>query len=279
MEIKDLILKGIKSLSDREYTNPIFEARYILSKILEVDVSYILAYPEKEVNQNNIEKYEKVLERRKKGEPLQYIFQECEFMGIKIFLKEGVLIPRPDTEISVEKIIDISKEKESIKILEIGSGSGAVSLSLAKNLEHSKIDAVDISEIALEVTRENVKRNKLSNINVFYSNLFSNVNEKYDIIYSNPPYIPTRDIDELQVEVKSYEPMLALDGGNDGLDFYRLIIKEAMNFLEKEGYLIFEIGYNQGKDVSDLLSEQGYEVLEVVKDLSGKDRVVVSKIS
>lgn len=279
MEIKDLILKGIKSLSDREYTNPIFEARYILSKILEVDVSYILAYPEKEVSQNNIEKYEKVLERRKKGEPLQYIFQECEFMGIKIFLKEGVLIPRPDTEISVEKIIDISKEKESIKILEIGSGSGAVSLSLAKNLEHSKIDAVDISEIALEVTRENVKRNKLSNINVFYSNLFSNVNEKYDIIYSNPPYIPTRDIDELQVEVKSYEPMLALDGGNDGLDFYRLIIKEAMNFLEKEGYLIFEIGYNQGKDVSDLLSEQGYEVLEVVKDLSGKDRVVVSKIS
>lgn len=279
MEIKDLILKGIKSLSDREYTNPIFEARYILSKILEVDVSYIIAYPEKEVNQNNIEKYEKILEKRKKGEPLQYIFQECEFMGIKIFLKKGVLIPRPDTEISVEKIIDISKEKESIKILEIGSGSGAVSLSLAKNLENSKIDAVDISEIALEVTKENVKRNKLNNINVFYSNLFSNVNEKYDIIYSNPPYIPTRDIDELQVEVKSYEPMLALDGGNDGLDFYRLIIKEAMNFLEKEGYLIFEIGYNQGKDVSDLLSEQGYEVLEVVKDLSGKDRVVVSKIS
>lgn len=225
------------------------------------------------------DKYNEILEKinlRKKGIPLQYIIGNQEFMGLPFIVNKNVLIPRQDTEILIEKVIELSSKKDDLKILEIGVGSGAISVSLAKFLKGSSILAVDISSYALEVAKKNAEINKVINqIEFLKSNLFENIEigEKFDIVVSNPPYIPTKDIDDLQVEVKRHEPMLALDGGEDGLDFYKEITNNVNDYLKKDGLLVYEIGFDQGKDLKKIMSDKFYEI-KIWKDLQGLDRVV-----
>lgn len=184
--------------------------------------------------------------------------------------KNGVLIPRQDTEILVEEVLKVAKKDNSI--LDLCTGSGIIGITLAKNLLSDKITAVDISDTALKVSERNAKE---QNVNIKYikSNLFEKVQEKFDIIVSNPPYIETETIKLLTEDVKN-EPILALDGGVDGLDFYRRIAKDAKKYLKENGKLFFEIGYNQKQSVSELLSNLDYKDIECVKDLGNNDRVI-----
>ncbi|MDU5323340.1 MAG: peptide chain release factor N(5)-glutamine methyltransferase [Peptoniphilus harei] len=274
MKIKEALIEGRDYLKDLEYTDPIYETRRILSDLLNKDLSYLVSHDEDLLDLKIENKYFEILEKRQKGIPLQYILGEEDFYGRTFKVIEGVLIPRQDTEISVEKILNIIENNQINNMLEIGCGTGIVSISV--DLEISvDVTAVDISEKAIENTRIN-KEKLNSKIKIINSDLFSNINEKFDLIYSNPPYIKSSEIENLQVEVKDYEPRLALDGGEDGLFFYRSIIKSSPEFLNNKGFLVFEIGHDEAEDIYNLMKDK-FEV-EVYKDLNNLDRVVVGQL-
>ena len=274
MKIKEALIEGRDYLKDLEYTDPIYETRRILSDLLNKDLSYLVSHDEDLLDSKIENKYFKILEKRQKGIPLQYILGEEDFYGRTFKVIEGVLIPRQDTEISVEKILNVIENNQINNMLEIGCGTGIVSISV--DLESSvDVTAVDISEKALENTRIN-KENLNSKIKIIKSDLFSNINEKFDLIYSNPPYIKSCEIENLQVEVRDYEPRLALDGGEDGLFFYRSIIKSSPEFLNNKGFLVFEIGHDEAEEICNLMKDK-FEV-EVYKDLNNLDRVVVGQL-
>lgn len=258
------------------------EARLLLSFILGIRSEELVKYDE--CSEENTKKYLEALERRCKGEPYAYIVGHKEFMKLNFKVDKNVLIPREDTEVLVNEVINLAKKihnsdniykSNNIKILDMCTGSGCIAISLAKYINGSNVTAVDISEKALEIARVNANKNdvKVSFIN---SNLFEVLSkgEKFDIIVSNPPYIKKAVIDELQEEVKK-EPIIALDGGVSGLDFYEKIVKQASDYLNDGGILAFEIGYDQGKEVSELMKKNGYKNVIIIKDLSENDRVVI----
>lgn len=274
MTIREALLEGIKFLKDLEYTNPIYESRKILAELLEKDLSYLIAHDDDKLNKLIEDKYFNILEKRKEGYPLQYILAYEDFYGRRFDVLEGVLIPRQDTELSIEVLLDIIKNNKINNMLEIGCGTGIVSITI--DLE-SDIDVtgLDISPQAIKNTT--INKNKFnSNIKIIESDLFDKVNDKFDIIYSNPPYIKTKEIENLQVEVREHEPRLALDGGEDGLVFYRKIVKESIEYLKENGFLVFEIGYDEGNEVLQLMKDK-FDV-KIYKDLNNFDRVVVGRL-
>ncbi len=219
------------------------------------------------------------IQKRKMGTPVQYITQKQEFMGLELFVRPGVLIPRPDTEIIVEEAINALKEKGELRIIDMCTGSGAIAVSLAYYMKDSYIYAVDISDTAIECGRKNIESHGLGDrIELIKSDLFSSLSsdnhKMLDAIVSNPPYIPSADIEELETNVKDYEPRLALDGGEDGLSFYRQIIASSRQHLKPDGMLFLEIGYNQGEAVKSILKENKYTNIKITKDLAGLDRCV-----
>ena len=241
----------------------------------------MLIHDNDELDAKVIDTYNKMIERLKSGEPVQYILNKQEFMGLNFYVDKNVLIPQPDTENIVEEVIAITevlkKTKNELKILDMCTGSGAIAISLAKYVEKTLIYASDISENALKIAEENATRN-LVNVVFFKSDVFKNILPafQFDVIVSNPPYIETKVIPELSKEVRS-EPELALDGGEDGLKFYREIIKNAKEYLTENGYLVFEIGYDQRASVMTLLKDNGYKNIYSKKDLAGNDRVIVGQ--
>lgn len=276
MKIKEALIEGRDFLKNLEYTDPIYETRKILGEILERDLSYLVSHDNEELSASVERKYFDILKKRQEGLPLQYILGREDFYGRTFTVLEGVLIPRQDTEISVEIILKILKNNNIKNLLEIGCGSGIVSVTLdLETRGQVDITAVDISPQAIKNTNVN-KNNLKSNIKILESNLFEEINEKFDLIYSNPPYIKSHEIENLQVEVRDHEPRLALDGGSDGLYFYRKIIKDAPNFLKSHGYLVFEIGYDEAEDISSIMREN-FD-LEIYKDLNNLDRVVVGRL-
>jgi release factor glutamine methyltransferase len=222
-----------------------------------------------------------VLKRRMRGEPLQYILGKSDFMGLEFKVSTSVLIPRQETEILVEKVIDIVRSSECgvRSILDVGTGSGCIAISLAKLLPGVKIDAVDISKEALETAERNAKLHNVI-INFRQSDLLSacgSAFESYDLIISNPPYIPTAEIDTLQPEI-AYEPRVSLDGGKDGLDFYRRIIAEAGSYLKKNGLLILEMGARQASAIRDMLGQVViFKTIEIIQDYNNIERVIVAR--
>jgi len=221
------------------------------------------------------------LRRRFYGEPVQYILGKTEFMGFEFRVTTDVFIPRPETEILVETALKIVHSSKFIvhRILDVGTGSGNIAISLAKFLPSAKVTATDISEKALEIARQNALLNNVE-INFFRTDLFSNYELRtinYELIVSNPPYIPSAEIENLQSEL-SYEPRIALDGGSDGLDFYRRIVLKAPGYLNRGGFLIMEIGFNQCLAIKEIIkSIDKFEIIEVVKDYSNIDRVIVAR--
>ena len=216
-----------------------------------------------------------MVERRKTGEPCQYITGKAYFFDREFFVNSNVLIPRNDTEILVETVIEYGKKHGFKTMLDIGTGSGCIAISLA--LEGFEMTAVDISEGALETAKKNAEFNE-AKVEFINSNVFSGVEgRKFDAIVSNPPYIEKDVIPTLMRDVKDFEPMGALDGGEDGLFFYRQIVDEGRNHLNKGGFIFFEIGYNQGEAVKELFEEKGYTEARIIKDLAGLDRVVLAK--
>ena len=283
MEINHLLKKGVEIINGREYGNPVLEANLVLEQLLNVDRIYIYTHGKEQVPGPIVDKFLEFMQKRKLGYPIQYMLKEKECMGLNFYVEEGVLIPRPDTEILVEyilKYIDKNYKDESINFLDLGIGSGAICLSVAYYKKNASVYGVDIHDTPLKVSNINKERFNLDNVNLYKGDLFQGIEELgleggFHIIASNPPYIPKREIETLQTEVKDYEPMSALDGGEDGLIFYRKIIPEARKYLKQGGLLIFEIGYDQGKVVDDILIEEGFKDTKTLKDLQGLDRVVL----
>lgn len=222
------------------------------------------------------------LKRRFRGEPIQYILGKTEFMGLEFIVTPEVFIPRPETEILVEAAIDIVKllNCHIVKLLDTGTGSGNIAISLAKFLPDTRLTATEISEKALEIAKKNASLNNVEKrISFICCNLFTyNLSPKtYDLIVCNPPYIPAAEIKNLQPEL-GYEPRIALDGGEDGLDFYRRIINQAFVYLKRGGFLILEMGYNQCSAIKELFNSTGkFNILEVLKDYNNFDRVIVTQ--
>ena len=261
----------LKNLFEANNIDAFADIDWILVEVLKTQRSMLPFYGEVSSEDENL--IMQIVEKRLKHIPIAYIFGKTNFYGYDLRVNENVLIPRLDTEVLVEKLVDdIKSQREKVSVLDIGTGSGAIIIATKKETD-ANCYAVDISEKALMVAKENAKQNN-AEIEFIKSDLFENIsNLKVDYIVSNPPYIETEVVKTLEPEVVSNEPNLALDGGEDGLNFYRIIVKEAKNHLNKSGRLYFEIGYNQGKSVSALMKED-FENIEVIKDYGGNDRVV-----
>jgi release factor glutamine methyltransferase len=280
MILKNVLQKGIEILKISESKAPALEAGVILSYTVKRDKIYLYTHSEDEVSEAELERYLKLIGERAEGKPLQYITGQQEFMSLEFMVSEDVLIPRNDTETLVEAVITeaIKMNKPKIKILDIGTGSGCIAISLAHFIDNCVVTAVDISSKALEIAKVNAKRCKVNEkVTFIESSLFDCLKGNYDIIVSNPPYIETKQIQTLHGEVKDYEPQNALDGGEDGLYFYREIIRRAPEFLKPEGLLAFEIGYTQAKDVK-VMMEKYFRDIVILKDLGNNDRVVMGLI-
>ena len=280
MKIKELINLGINELNINKIDEASLKVRMLLSHILGQNKEYLIIHSEDEINTINTKKYLIGIDCLKKSMPIQYITNTQEFMGFEFYVDENVLIPQPDTEILVEEVLDIikiikDKKKEKIQILDLCTGSGAIGISLSKIFANDVIvTCSDISKEALKIVELNSKKNSV-NIKIVQSDIFKNIQNKFDIIVCNPPYIESDIIKTLPKEVQN-EPILALNGGKDGLDFYRIIIKEAKNHLNKGGYLALEIGFNQKEKVKKLLKDNNYQNIYSKKDLGGNDRIIIS---
>ncbi|MDD2396901.1 MAG: peptide chain release factor N(5)-glutamine methyltransferase [Tissierellia bacterium] len=277
--IEKLLKDGIDIIKQREFNSPKLDVELILCYLLQKDRIYLHLNKKAEVSQDIEDKFYILAAKRNEGYPLQYITNSQEFMGLDFYLQEGVLIPRPDTETLVETVINMVKEKynnQKIKILDLGTGSGAIAISLAYYLKNAFVTAIDISDIAVETTNINIKKYNLNNINVMKADIFDYItNEKFHIVVSNPPYIERDSIDALQKEVSVYEPKLALDGGLDGLEYYRRIVRVFAELHEKNGALGVEIGCGQKKLVEEIfMNSKLFKELKTYQDLSGKDRVI-----
>lgn len=273
--IQELLNIGKEKLESigNEYAK--YERKVLLEEVLGCNYMFMLMNPDEEVSLEKETEYLRLIEERCKHYPLQYLLGYAHFMDYTFCVNENVLIPRNDTEILVETANDVLEQvsTNSYKVLDLCCGSGCIGISL--KLYHKDIDLTlsDVSNDALEVTKKNLERHEVK-AKVVCDSLFAGINEKQDIIVSNPPYIESRVIDTLMPEVKEYEPMLALDGGEDGMDFYNQIIEEAPSHLNVGGWLLFEIGYNQGEAVSKKMTELGFQDVQVKKDYAGLDRVV-----
>lgn len=280
MNIKQAIEKGAINLKVSNTESPKIKARMLMQFILNVPRQYIIVNDMKELTQSQEKEYFESIQKLTKNIPIEHITNQKEFMKLNFFVDENVLIPRQDTEILVEEVIKIAKKINSKKILDICTGSGAIGISLAKYIEKSEITATDISEDAIRVANKNAIMNNVEDkITFIKSDLFNNIpNNKYDIIVSNPPYIKKEIIKTLEKQVQN-EPILALDGGEDGLNFYRKIIKQSYEYLKYGGYLCLEIGYDQKIDVIELLeNEEKYINIYSKKDLYGNDRIVIAEL-
>ena len=280
MQIKEAMRKGMIKLKTNDVKEPNLKARLLMQYILNRPREYILVHDDKQLTLRQNVDYFKLIKKLIEGVPLQHITHQQEFMKLLFYVDENVLIPRPDTEVLVEEVIKLAKSINAKKILDLCTGSGAIAVSLAKYIEGSQITATDISRKALSIAKLNATNNDVEDrITFVSSDLFQNISEeKYDIIVSNPPYIKRKVIKTLDEEVKR-EPIIALDGGNDGLDFYKKIIGNAYQYLKYKGYLCLEIGYDQKDEVIDLINkEEKYIDTYSKKDLFDNDRIVITKL-
>lgn len=280
MTIMEAIKKGMIELKNSNVESPKLKSRLLMQFILNKPRQYVIVHDMEELNENEEKKYFNSILKIRKGIPLEHITHQKEFMKLNFFVDENVLIPRQDTEILVEEVIKIAQKTNAKKILDLCTGSGAIAVSLAKYLPQSEIAAIDISNEALKIAKKNSINNQVENqITFINSDMFTNLNdEKFDIIVSNPPYIKRNVIESLDEEVKK-EPYIALDGGEDGLYFYKKIIKESYQYLKYGGYLCLEIGFDQKVDVIELIeNEEKFENTYSKKDLYDNDRIIVTQL-
>ena len=280
-KIGELLIDGNKKLKAANIDTYILDTQLLLGKVLGKDKLYLITNKDEEVSNFKEREFYSLIEKRINKMPISYILKTVEFMGIDFNVEEGVLIPRGDTEVLVEEALKFLDKDKSYKICDLCCGSGAIGISIAHFRENTKVDLIDYYDIPEKITKRNIMKHKLSNrANFIKSYLLEEVikqEKKYDILLSNPPYIKDEVINTLMEDVKNYEPHTALSGGNDGLNFYRRIINDSNKVLKENGILAFEIGHDQGYEVSELMSEKGYKDIRVIKDLVGHDRVVIGE--
>jgi release factor glutamine methyltransferase len=267
--VKDVVAKAIEKLDAAGIAESRIDSWLLAESVLGVSRQDLFLEPEKSVSEEQAQKYLNAVSVRVKHIPGYQQFMDLEFV-----VNKDVLIPRPETELLVEQVVSYIKDND-VKVLDMCTGSGCIAVSVDRMCANADVTAVDISEKALKVAGENNIRNE-GRVTFVQSDLFENIHETYDIIVSNPPYIPTSDIETLMEEVREHEPRLALDGSTDGLKFYREICTNAVNYLNENGKIFLEIGYDQGRTVPELLRENGFTDIQVLKDLSGNDRMVIA---
>lgn len=291
MKYYEVLEEGKKILKKENISESDNDAWLLMEHVFEITRSKYFINQKEEADKLLTQKYFEAISKRAEHYPLQYILGKWYFMGMEFLVNENVLIPRQDTECLVEKVIEIAKKNyagKTIKILDMCTGSGCIAVSLCKLIDNCCVTAVDLSEQALETAQKNAKLNIClddeeidSRIKFINSDLYAELpqGDKFDIIVSNPPYIPTKIIEGLMEEVRMYEPAMALDGSEDGLAFYRRITENSNLYLKSGGFLAYEIGCEQGMEVSGIMIRNNFEDIEVIKDLCGLDRVVCGKLA
>ncbi len=276
MNIFETIKFGSNLLKKSEISSHILDSEILLSNVLNKTREKILVNLDQKITQKNILKFKKYIERRSKYEPIAYILEEKEFWSKKFIVNKNTLIPRPETELLVEKLVKIFKGK-NISILDIGTGSGCIILSLLINLKKSIGLGVDVSKKAILIAIKNAKRHELFNRVKFLNKSFESIfSKKFDLIVSNPPYIERKSIKNLSEDIKRFEPKIALDGGNDGLDLIKKVIYKSKRFLKINGMLALEIGNEQIKKVSKILIDNNFRIVHVIKDYKNNVRCVLA---
>ncbi|WP_026835511.1 peptide chain release factor N(5)-glutamine methyltransferase [Eubacterium xylanophilum] len=282
MTYEELIQEGIVKLSESGIEEAEINAYYLMqAAVMVTGRSYgrteHFLWKKDEVDDSVVTDFREKIAIRSRRIPLEHITGFTEFMGIRFSVNENVLIPRQDTECLVERALEISEGKD---VLDLCTGSGCIGISIAKLGSPKSVTLADVSERALEVARENweaVREEIDPQVRLVQGDLYENLADKYDIIVSNPPYIRSSDIEDLMPEVRDYDPMLALDGGEDGLVFYRRIVGEGRRYLNANGVMLLEIGCDQGEEVSRIMQENDFTDIAVIKDLAGLDRVVFGR--
>ena len=276
MNIIELINIGSNLLKEKNIQSHILDSEILLSKTLNKSREDILINLEEKINEKDILKYKNYIDRRIKNEPIAYILEEKEFWSKKFKVNKNTLIPRPETELLVNKLSEIFKEKK-ISILDIGTGSGCIILSLLDELKSSTGIGIDISKEAVSIAKINgLRLNLLNRVKFLNKSVSSIFNKKFDLIVSNPPYIESKDMKNLSEDIRRYEPRLALDGGNDGLDLIKKVIYKSKSILKTKGTLALEIGNEQIKKVSKILFDNNFRIKHVINDYKNNVRCVIA---
>jgi release factor glutamine methyltransferase len=278
MLIKDLLKHAQNQLKIQGITSYDLDSKLLLAHILKVNREEFYKYDYIDISTEKYTAYNQLISARAKHKPLAKIIGKKEFYSLDFYTNLSTLDPRPDTETIVDTALELSKTLTKPSFLEIGVGTGCIAISLLKNGDFANSDAVDISKKALKLCTKNLKKhNLLDKLKLHESDLFSEIKKKYDLIISNPPYIPSKNIEKLDKSVKNFDPIHALDGGEDGLYFYRKIAQQSHNYLKKNAFIILEIGQNQEEAITAIFQEKNYSLTKSSKDLAGIVRCLVFK--
>ena len=277
MNINLAVREGSKILRDKFIPNSQLDSEILLAKSINKDRSYIILNSDTTLNKNDLDTFYKLIKKRSLGNPVAYLTNKKFFWNSEFFISNDVLIPRPDTELIVENVLKLTKQKNKVNILDIGVGSGCILISILKEREHIYGTGIDISKKCLNISKLNAINLKVSSrLKLYKSDVDKFILGKYDLIVSNPPYIKTKDLKYLEKDVIKFEPRLALDGGLDGLSEIRKTIKKASELIKRNGKFILEIGFDQKNKVINLLKKEGFYINSVQKDLAMNDRCIVS---
>ena len=277
MKLVAAINNAYKELKKNNIKSALLDSELLISKAINKKREFVILNLEKDIDKKDYLYFKKLIFERSRGKPIAYLTGKKSFWKYQFYIDENVLIPRPDTEIIIEQVLKIYKNRNKINFLDIGVGSGCISLSILKERADFSASAIDISDSALKICNINAYKLGVKNrIKLFKSDIDNFSKGKYDLIISNPPYIKKLDLKYLDRDVASYEPMLALDGGLDGISEIRKIINKSSELIKKSGKLILEIAFNQKKEVKQLLKNNGFYINSVIKDLGKNDRCIVS---
>ncbi len=277
MNIENILNEGIHILQKNKIANPQLDSEILLSNSIKRDKKHIILNPKEILNLEQLGKFKSLIERRKKGEPIAYLINKKEFWKDEFFVNKDVLIPRPDTELIIEHVLKIYSKDVQLQVLDIGTGSGCILLSILKERPNFYGTGIDISKKSINVSKFNAKQLNLTNrVKFFHSSVDNFNNGKYDIIVSNPPYIEQLSLKYLEKDVVNFEPKLALSGGLDGFSKIRKVINKANILIKKNGKFILEIGFNQKNKVIKILKEEGFYVNKAIKDYGNNNRCIIS---
>jgi release factor glutamine methyltransferase len=277
MNIKSILDEGISILKKSKIPNPQLESEILLSNSIKKDKKYIILNPKKSLSSEQAETFKSLIERRKKKEPVAYLISRKDFWKDEFFVNKDVLIPRPDTELIIEQVLKIYAKGSQLQVLDIGTGSGCILLSILKERPSFYGTGIDISKKSINVSKLNAKQlNLTSRVKFFHSNVDNFKIGKYDLIVSNPPYIELNNLKYLEKDVINFEPKLALSGGFDGFSKIRKVINKAKILIKKNGKFILEIGFNQKNKVKQILKKEGFYVNKTIRDYGNNDRCIIS---
>jgi len=277
MNIQNIINKGKNILKNNNIANPYLDSEILLSESINKGKKHIMLNPKEILNNEHLDCFNSLIERRKKGEPIAYLINKKEFWKSEFYVNKNVLIPRPDTEIIVEQVLKIYSKNSQLQVLDIGTGSGCILLSILKERANFYGIGIDILKKSIDVSKLNAKKLKLNNRVKFYNSDVDNFKiGKYDIVVSNPPYIELFSLKYLEKDVANYEPKLALSGGFDGFSEIKKVVSKASKLIKKNGKFILEFGFNQKNKVKEILNKEGFYVNKALKDYGNNYRCIIS---